>query len=78
MGEGNINPTDVQKGLKGADFPASKEQLIELAGRNKARQDVLEFLERIPERSYQSPVQVTEQIGRDDGRIDDMTGMPMP
>ena len=63
MANEKVNPIQVQKFLKGIDYPASKEDVLETARRNKADDNVLSTLERIPDREYEGPTGVTEAIG---------------
>jgi hypothetical protein len=58
-----LNPTQAQEYLTGAEYPADKEELIDIARENGANQQVIQFLETIPEREYDSPKEVTEMIG---------------
>ncbi len=58
----SINPIQLQKHLKGVDYPATRESLMKGAKKNKADKAVMEFLEQIPEQEYSSPAQVTKQI----------------
>jgi Protein of unknown function (DUF2795) len=46
---GGHSPANVTHHLKGAHFPASKDDLLERARDNGAGQDVLEVLESFPE-----------------------------
>jgi hypothetical protein len=50
--------TDVQKALKGADYPASKEELVELAQRNGAPDDVVAALRDADADRFDGPDQV--------------------
>ena len=58
------NPIQVQKYLKGVDYPCSKRDLVEKARQEGADQNVLGTLERIPERTYHGPNAVAEEIGK--------------
>ncbi len=57
-----INPIQLQKALHGADYPASKQDLIAVAESNDADQEVLGFLNDIPDREYGGPNGVTKEI----------------
>ena len=46
--------------LKGADFPASKQDLLRRARNSGAGQDALELLESLPEAEFQSLAEVVE------------------
>jgi hypothetical protein len=57
-----LNPNQAQKYLTGIEYPANKEALVGRARANGADQHVMSFLERIPQRDYESPSQVTEEL----------------
>ena len=54
---------DVQKYLSGVDYPASRADLVGTAQGQGAPKEVVEALEGLPDREFDSPVQVTEGIG---------------
>lgn len=58
------NPIQVQKYLAGVDYPVSKRDLIEIARRQGADENVLYTLERIPDRTYEGPSGVAKEIGK--------------
>jgi uncharacterized protein DUF2795 len=61
--------TDVQKALKGADYPATREDLMELAERNGAGEDVVEALRRAEDDEFDGPDQVMASLkGQVSGR----------
>jgi hypothetical protein len=49
----------IQKFLKGVDYPASKEDLLENAARNRADEDVRATLEQLPDGEYETPADVS-------------------
>ncbi|QIR39970.1 DUF2795 domain-containing protein [Tolypothrix sp. PCC 7910] len=58
------NPISVQKFLKGIDYPATIEELIEHAQEQGADEDVLSMLEELPEdEEFESPTDVSEALG---------------
>ena len=59
----HANPVEVEKSLKGMDYPAKKEDLIKHAQQQGANQDVLETLKDLPEENFQSPIDVSKAIG---------------
>lgn len=59
-----VNPIQAQKFLKGIDYPASKEEIIEAARDQGADENVISTLERIPMDSFNSPNDVAEGIGK--------------
>ncbi|KWF22753.1 DUF2795 domain-containing protein [Burkholderia pseudomultivorans] len=58
------SPVDVQKALKGMDYPASKADVVECAERSHADPAVIDMLRRIPEREYGTPASVSKELGR--------------
>jgi hypothetical protein len=56
------NVTEVQKALKGADYPASRDELIELAERNGADEEVIDALREADEDSFDGPDQVMQAL----------------
>jgi hypothetical protein len=56
---------DVQKHLKGVDYPATRMDLIEHARDSGAPDDVISLLQGMPEKEYRTPIQVTEAISKE-------------
>jgi hypothetical protein len=55
-----VSPIDMQKALKGMDYPATKQQILEHAkGGDK---DVLEALQKIDDREYEGPSGVSAAV----------------
>ena len=55
-----VSPIDIQKTLKGMDYPATKQQILEHAkGGDK---DVLEALQKIDDREYEGPSGVSAAV----------------
>ena len=65
-----INPIDLQKALKGVDYPADRQAILDAARSNGADSEITSALEGIPEESYDRPTDVTEAISFD-GSSDD-------
>ncbi|MGY8526952.1 DUF2795 domain-containing protein [Paracidovorax citrulli] len=63
-GSQDPSPIDVQKSLKGLDFPASKEDILSKAQEGGASEDILAELEQIPEREYQTPADISKELGK--------------
>jgi hypothetical protein len=58
------NPVEIQKHLKGVDYPANKQELIQHARQQKADRDVLSILEQLPENvEFSSPTDLNKAIG---------------
>jgi hypothetical protein len=59
----NVSAAELQECLKGVDYPADRNELIEAAKDNEAPQNVMVFLERIPDKEYETPVDVSKELG---------------
>jgi hypothetical protein len=58
---------DMQKALKGVDYPADKQTLIETARGNGASDDVLSALDALPDQQFQTPTEVSKAVGQEEG-----------
>lgn len=56
------NPIQIQKFLGGVDYPASRDTLLSSAKDSGADDNVLQALENIPDREYDSPTAVSSAI----------------
>jgi hypothetical protein len=57
------NPIEVQKHLKGMDYPASRDEVVQVAESNGAPDDILDALRGLPEQQYDGPDDVMEALG---------------
>ncbi|MBY4206977.1 DUF2795 domain-containing protein [Rhodococcus fascians] len=57
-----INPIELQKHLAGADYPASKDQLCELAEKNGADDDTLAALRNMQGTNFDGPDAVSAAV----------------
>ena len=57
---------DVQKALKGADYPADKDALLELAKQNGADEDVMQALSALGDETFENPAAVSKAIGNEE------------
>jgi hypothetical protein len=62
MGKIKTAPVQVQKYLKGIDYPATKQQLIEHAKKNQASDDVISMLEDIKGNKFNDPADVSKGL----------------
>lgn len=58
-----VNPIQLQKHLKGVDYPASKQDLINHAKQQRADENALSALEQLPDEQYETPTDVSKAIG---------------
>lgn len=65
-----LSVTEVQKALKGAEYPASSEELADLAEENGADEEVVDAIRGIDEDDLESPADVMKalkgQLGDED------------
>ena len=54
----------LRNAIDGVSYPATKNQLIEQARNISASDDVLSVLRGIPDREYDSPIEVSEAVFR--------------
>ncbi|WP_414566506.1 MULTISPECIES: DUF2795 domain-containing protein [unclassified Anabaena] len=58
------NPVEIQKHLKGVDYPADKQTLIKHAKKQGADRELLSILEQLPENEeYNNPTDLNKAIG---------------
>lgn len=62
-GVGGESPANVATYLKGIDYPANKQDLLQYARQNGAEQDVVDVLERMPEQQYGNMADVMKGYG---------------
>jgi len=65
MEPGNITPIDLQRYLRGIVYPATKQNLVSHAEENGADKGILEFMERLPDREYKSPADLSQAAGNE-------------
>ncbi|MEW6379465.1 MAG: DUF2795 domain-containing protein [bacterium] len=58
-----VSAADIEKSIKGINFPASKNDLVNTARQHKAQPDVITTLEHLPERTYNTAVDVSKAFG---------------
>ena len=58
-----INPIQLQKYLKGMDYPARKADLLKRAEQNGADDQVRSTLEQLPDQEFNSAADVSKAIG---------------
>ena len=58
-----ISPAQVEKFLKGMDYPVSKTDLIKHAQQQGADENIRAALQRLPDQTFHSPVDVSKAVG---------------
>ena len=59
----DVNPIELQKHLKGVDYPASKQELVSTAESNGAPQEIIETLQSIGQEQFDGPNAVQAALG---------------
>ena len=59
-----VNPIQLQKYLKGVDYPANREALLANAKKMGADENVYSSLEQLPDEDFETPADVSEAIGK--------------
>ncbi|ACC79409.1 DUF2795 domain-containing protein [Nostoc punctiforme] len=58
------NPVEIQKHLKGVDYPANKQDLIQHAKKHGADKGIISLLDKLPEdEEFESPTDLNKAIG---------------
>lgn len=66
---GGQSPANVTKSLKGIDFPASKQDLLKHAQQLKADKVVIDEIQAMDEREFNSMADVMNAFGRVSGEV---------
>ncbi len=59
-----INPIQLEKFLKGVDYPAKKADLLKQAQKNGADDQARSTLEQLPDQEFDSPTAVSKAVGK--------------
>ncbi|MFA7562040.1 MAG: DUF2795 domain-containing protein [Methanoculleus sp.] len=59
-----LSASALQSHLKGMDYPAGKQDLLDHARKNNAPESVIEALSKFQEKSYTSAADVSQEFGR--------------
>jgi hypothetical protein len=54
----------VEKYLAGMRYPAEKKNLVNNAESKNAPSDVMDLIKKFPEKTYNSPIDITKEIGK--------------
>lgn len=61
-----VNPIQMQKYLKGVDYPARKQDLLKRAKQEGADENVVATIERLPDEEFETPADVSKAFGKID------------
>ncbi len=63
---GHVSPAIVEKFLGGMHYPAERNKLIDNARNKDAPDNVMALLNKLPNKTYTSPIDITKEIGKID------------
>lgn len=58
-----VNPIELQKHLKGLEYPASKDDVISHAEKNGIDKEVKSILEQLPDEEFETPTDISKAVG---------------
>lgn len=61
---GDVSAAEVEKYIKGIDFPCDKDDLLQHARDNDAPDEVLDLMEQFPDQEFKSPIDVSRGISQ--------------
>jgi hypothetical protein len=59
----DVNPIELQKHLKGVDYPAQRDELVRTAESNGASTEIVDALRNASQDSFDGPDQVSKALG---------------
>ena len=60
----NINPSQITGYLKGIDFPADKQKIMDMAKSKGAPDMVVQWLNKLPDKQYSSTAEIEQEFGK--------------
>lgn len=60
----HVNPIQIQKFLKGVDYPARKATLLDNARKLGADENVCASLEGLPDQEFEAPIDVSQALAK--------------
>ncbi len=60
----SVSASELAIYTKGIHFPASKQDILDVARRNSAPQNVMQFFDALPEGDYASPAQIEAEFSK--------------
>ncbi|MEU6095177.1 DUF2795 domain-containing protein [Streptomyces sp. NPDC047079] len=58
----DVSPTDLQKALSGAEYPADTQQLTKVAQNNHAPKEITERISHLGKKKFQNPAEVSKAV----------------
>lgn len=60
-----VTAADVERAIRGIDFPADRNDLVHQAESNKAHTDIIDILKNLPGNKFNSPIDVSKAFGKE-------------
>jgi hypothetical protein len=60
-----ITAAELEHSIKGINYPASKDELVEQAKKNNADKNIINALKELPEQKFSNPIEVTKAYGKE-------------
>ncbi len=60
----HVSAAQIQKFLKGINYPAGKDEILDQARSNDAPENVMSVLEKLPSRTYNRPTEIEQEFGK--------------
>lgn len=60
-----VTAADVERAIRGIDFPADRNDLVQQAQSNKANSDIIDILKNLPWNRFNSPIDVSKAFGKE-------------
>lgn len=60
-----VTAADVERAIRGIDFPADRNDLIQQAQNNKADSNIIDILKNLPGNQFNSPIDVSKAFGKE-------------
>jgi len=57
-GRGEVSPSNIAHYLKGIDFPATKQDMIDYADDNNAPEEIIDIIDNLPDIEFHSMTEV--------------------
>lgn len=58
-----MSSADVDRYLRGVNFPADKKEIVDYARRQNAPDDVVRALDKLPDQRFNSPMDISKNMG---------------
>jgi hypothetical protein len=62
----DVSPIEVEKYLKGVQYPTNKEELVKQAQKEGASREIVDALRHMPGQTFTKPTDVARAIGAED------------